>query len=50
MPEVKEEPVLCSSIINKLRTEDPQTLDLVLRQFRRLIANLCQQFNGGHPG
>lgn len=24
--------------------------DLVLRTFRLLIADLCQQFNGGHPG
>ena len=24
--------------------------DIVLRNFRVLIADLCQQFNGGHPG
>lgn len=24
--------------------------DLVLKTFRILIADLCQQFNGGHPG
>lgn len=24
--------------------------DLVLRVFRCLIADLCEQFNGGHPG
>lgn len=24
--------------------------DLVLRYFRAYIADLCQQFNGGHPG
>lgn len=24
--------------------------DLVLRTFRCLIADLCQQFGGGHPG
>lgn len=24
--------------------------DLVLRTFRLLIADLCQQFKGGHPG
>jgi dihydroxyacetone synthase len=23
---------------------------LVLRTFRILVADLCQQFNGGHPG
>jgi len=24
--------------------------DLVLKTFRLLIADLCQQYNGGHPG
>lgn len=24
--------------------------DLVLKTFRLLISDLCQQFNGGHPG
>lgn len=24
--------------------------DLVLNHFRAYIADLCQQFNGGHPG
>lgn len=24
--------------------------DIVLRTFRLLIADLCQQFGGGHPG
>lgn len=24
--------------------------DLVLKTFRMLIADLCQQFGGGHPG
>jgi dihydroxyacetone synthase len=42
--------VAFSSIIKRTQTEDPQTVDLVLRQFRCLIADLCQQFNGGHPG
>jgi dihydroxyacetone synthase len=27
-----------------------QEHDLVLKSFRLLIADLCQQFNGGHPG
>ncbi|EXA31496.1 hypothetical protein FOVG_17197 [Fusarium oxysporum f. sp. pisi HDV247] len=48
-PEVKE-PVAFASIIKSLQNEDPDTIDLVLRQFRCLIADLCQQFNGGHPG
>lgn len=30
--------------------EDAKSIDVVLRQFRCLIADLCQQFNGGHPG
>lgn len=24
--------------------------DLVLKTFRMLVADLCQQFGGGHPG
>jgi hypothetical protein len=24
--------------------------DVVLKSFRILVADLCQQFNGGHPG
>lgn len=28
----------------------PQEHDLVLKTFRLLIADLCQQFKGGHPG
>jgi dihydroxyacetone synthase len=27
-----------------------QEHDLVLKTFRLLIADLCQQFKGGHPG
>jgi dihydroxyacetone synthase len=48
-PEVKE-PVAFASTIKSLQNEDRDTIDLVLRQFRCLIADLCQQFNGGHPG
>ena len=29
---------------------DSEKHDLVLRYFRAYIADLCQQFNGGHPG
>ncbi|GJN72750.1 hypothetical protein PLICBS_006825 [Purpureocillium lilacinum] len=36
--------------INRFNKEDDKMIDLVLRQFRCLIADLCQQFNGGHPG
>ena len=31
------------------RTLTPEQ-DLVLKTFRLLIADLCQQFKGGHPG
>jgi len=38
----------------KLKASSVQNLskeqDLVLKTFRLLIADLCQQFNGGHPG
>ncbi|UNI19274.1 Formaldehyde transketolase [Purpureocillium takamizusanense] len=36
--------------INRFSKEHDKVIDLVLRQFRCLIADLCQQFNGGHPG
>ncbi|KFY85071.1 hypothetical protein V500_08727 [Pseudogymnoascus sp. VKM F-4518 (FW-2643)] len=32
------------------RLDDPEDHDLVLRTFRVLIADLVQNFNGGHPG
>lgn len=41
----KEEKAEASSV-QKLSME----LDLVLKTFRLLIADLCQQFGGGHPG
>ncbi|KAH8674971.1 Transketolase, thiamine diphosphate binding domain-containing protein [Ilyonectria robusta] len=49
-PEATETPVAVSAEIKRIQTEDAETIDLVLRQFRCLIADLCQQFNGGHPG
>lgn len=48
--EIRESPAKVSSDINRFNKDDSQITDLVLRQFRCLIANLCQQFNGGHPG
>lgn len=30
--------------------DDVDTTSLVLRTFRCLIADLCEQFKGGHPG
>ncbi|KAK2608492.1 hypothetical protein QQS21_002954 [Conoideocrella luteorostrata] len=35
---------------SRFQAEDRMTINIVLRQFRCLIANLCQQFNDGHPG
>lgn len=36
--------------IDELQLDTDEKHDLVLRVFRCLIADLCQQFNGGHPG
>lgn len=33
-----------------LQLEEEEKHDLVLRVFRCLIADLCEQFKGGHPG
>ncbi|EEU34004.1 uncharacterized protein NECHADRAFT_49818 [Fusarium vanettenii 77-13-4] len=33
-----------------LKLESPEKHDRVLKVFRAFIADLCQQFNGGHPG
>jgi dihydroxyacetone synthase len=33
-----------------VQLEGIEKSDLVLRYFRAYIADLCQQFNGGHPG
>ncbi|KAH6853136.1 Transketolase, thiamine diphosphate binding domain-containing protein [Chaetomium sp. MPI-CAGE-AT-0009] len=35
---------------NDIQLADVETTDLVLRTFRCLIADLCEQFKGGHPG
>jgi dihydroxyacetone synthase len=43
---LKEEEKLEKSAVQRLSTEQ----DHVLKSFRLLIADLCQQFNGGHPG
>jgi dihydroxyacetone synthase len=36
--------------IDDLQLRDAETTSLVLRTFRCLIADLCEQFKGGHPG
>lgn len=43
-----KETAINSTSILKL-SQDSQH-DLVLRTFRCLIADLCEQFKGGHPG
>lgn len=48
--EAAELPIVASREIKQIQNEDGETIDLVLRQFRCLIADLCQQFKGGHPG
>jgi dihydroxyacetone synthase len=35
---------------NGLQLRDVETTGFVLRTFRCLIADLCEQFKGGHPG
>lgn len=36
--------------ISTLELKDVAKTDFVLRTFRCLIADLCEQFKGGHPG
>jgi dihydroxyacetone synthase len=36
--------------VSTLQLEDDRKHDLVLRYFRAYIADLCEQFKGGHPG
>ena len=43
---LKKEEHIEEATVAKLSKEH----DLVLKTFRLLIADLCQQFNGGHPG
>jgi len=43
---LKKEELVEQSSVQKLSKEH----DHVLKTFRLLIADLCQQFNGGHPG
>lgn len=43
---LKKEEQIEKSAVKKLSQEH----DIVLKTFRLLIADLCQQFNGGHPG
>jgi dihydroxyacetone synthase len=39
-----------SAVASGIKFESTETHDRVLKVFRAFIADLCQQFNGGHPG
>ena len=43
---LKKEEKIEQAAVRRLSNEQ----DHVLKTFRLLIADLCQQFNGGHPG
>lgn len=43
---LKKEEKIEQAAVRRLSNEQ----DHVLKSFRLLIADLCQQFNGGHPG
>ncbi|KAI1022228.1 hypothetical protein LB504_007235 [Fusarium proliferatum] len=47
---VKSLPKHGSTSTARLELESPEKHDRVLKVFRTFIADLCQQFNGGHPG
>lgn len=36
--------------IDSLKLQEDEKHDFVLRVYRCLIADLCEQFKGGHPG
>ena len=44
--DLKKEEKIEQAAVRRLSSEQ----DHVLKSFRLLIADLCQQFNGGHPG
>lgn len=37
-------------VISGLQLDQTEKHDIVLKTFRAFIADLCQQFGGGHPG
>jgi dihydroxyacetone synthase len=52
---VNNDPIAALKAANDLarsgiKIESPEKHDKVLKVFRAFIADLCQQFNGGHPG
>ncbi|XWW96093.1 hypothetical protein V2A60_004063 [Cordyceps javanica] len=46
---VRQQPQGTAPVATFMKDDEPK-VKLVLNQFRCLIADLCQQFNGGHPG
>ena len=36
--------------VDSVQPQESEKHDLVLKVFRCLIADLCEQFGGGHPG
>lgn len=52
---VNNDPITALKAANDLvrsgiKVESPEKHELILKVFRAFIADLCQQFNGGHPG
>ncbi|KAF2762228.1 hypothetical protein EJ05DRAFT_473146 [Pseudovirgaria hyperparasitica] len=43
-------PAKCFEKMGNLKLKDGDKIERVLATFRVLIADLCEQFNGGHPG
>jgi len=39
-----------TKVVSSLQLEDADKQDKVLKVFRAYIADLCEQFKGGHPG
>ena len=52
MSDLPQKPVLGSKNegLPIAKIQDVQKTDFVVRTFRCLIADLCEQFRGGHPG
>lgn len=50
VPSVLSKKSTNGDISSGLKMESHEKHDRVLKVFRAYIADLCQQFNGGHPG
>lgn len=49
-PGTVEQQMQGTDVVATFKNDDGPKVSLVLNQYRCLIADLCQQFNGGHPG